>query len=90
MPCSAPAAGPVWPPTSACPCSDRCRSTRRWPPGGDAGEPVALDDDQPLAAEFARIAAALVDNPPVDVAMEGCSARMLDRVEAAVAAGETA
>ena len=58
--------------------------------GGDAGEPVALDDDQPLAAEFARIAAALVDNPPVGVAMEGCSARMLERVEAAVAAGGTA
>ena len=57
--------------------------------GGDAGEPVALDDDQPLAAEFARIAAALVDNPPVVVAMDGCSARMLERVEAAVVAGET-
>jgi ATP-binding protein involved in chromosome partitioning len=56
--------------------------------GGDAGTPVALDDDQPLAAEFARIAAALVDSPPVTVAMEGCSARMLERVEAAVAAGE--
>jgi ATP-binding protein involved in chromosome partitioning len=56
--------------------------------GGDAGTPVALDDDQPLAAEFARIAAALVANPPVVVPMDGCSARMLDRVEAAVAAGD--
>lgn len=56
--------------------------------GGDAGTPVALDDDQPLAAEFARIAAALVDNPPDVVAMDGCSARMLERVEAAVAAGD--
>ena len=56
--------------------------------GGDAGRPVALDDDQPLAAEFARIAAALVDNPPVVVAMDGCSARMLERVEAAVTAGD--
>ena len=55
--------------------------------GGDAGEPVALDDSSPLAAEFARIAAALVDNPPAVVAMDGCSARMLERVEAAVAAG---
>jgi ATP-binding protein involved in chromosome partitioning len=58
--------------------------------GGDAGEPVALDDSQPLAAEFARLAGALVDNPPVVVAMDGCSARMLERVDAAVAAGETA
>jgi ATP-binding protein involved in chromosome partitioning len=56
--------------------------------GGDAGEPVALDDGQPLAAEFARIAATLVDNPPVVVPMDGCSARMLERVEAAVAAGD--
>ena len=56
--------------------------------GGDAGEPVALDDDQPLAAEFARIAAALVDNPPVVIPMDGCSARMLERVEAAVATGD--
>ena len=31
--------------------------------GGDAGTPVALDDDEPLAAEFARIAEALVANP---------------------------
>jgi len=57
--------------------------------GGDAGSPVALDDAQPLAAEFARIAAALVDNPPAPVAMDGCSVRMLERVEAAVAAGGT-
>jgi len=57
--------------------------------GGDAGTPVALDDDQPLAAEFARIAAALVDNPPEVVSMEGCTARMLERVEAAVAGAGT-
>ena len=58
------------------------------PAGGDAGAPVALDDAQPLAAEFARIAEALVANPPTAASMEGCSARMLERVEAAVAAGE--
>ncbi len=58
--------------------------------GGDAGTPVALDDSQPLAAEFARIAAALVDNPPTVVSMDGCSVRMLERVEAAVAAGDPA
>ena len=55
--------------------------------GGDAGEPVALDDDQPLASEFARIAEALVAHPPAVVSMDGCSARMLEHVEAAVAAG---
>jgi ATP-binding protein involved in chromosome partitioning len=55
--------------------------------GGDSGTPVALDDDQPLAAEFARMAEALVANPPPTVSMDGCSARMLERVEAAVAAG---
>jgi len=58
--------------------------------GGDAGTPVALDDDQPLAGEFARIAAALVANPPAVVSMDGCSARLLERVEAAVAAGDLA
>jgi ATP-binding protein involved in chromosome partitioning len=56
--------------------------------GGDAGSPVALDDAQPLAAEFARIASALVEHPPPTVSMDGCSARMLERVEAAVAAGD--
>ncbi len=45
---------------------------------------------EPLAAEFARIAEALVANPPPVVSMDGCSARMLERVEAAVAAGDTA
>jgi len=58
--------------------------------GGDAGTPVALDDAEPLAAEFARIAGALVADPPPTVSMDGCSARMLERVEAAVAAGDTA
>jgi ATP-binding protein involved in chromosome partitioning len=58
--------------------------------GGDAGVPVALDDDQPLAAEFARIADALLANPPAALSMDGCSARMLERVEAAVAAGDSA
>ncbi len=58
--------------------------------GGDAGSPVALDDAQPLAAEFARIASALVEHPPATVSMDGCSARMLERVEAAVAAGDPA
>jgi ATP-binding protein involved in chromosome partitioning len=55
--------------------------------GGDAGAPVALDVDQPLAEVFDRIAESVITtNAPV-VSMEGCSARMLDRVEAAVRAG---
>lgn len=58
--------------------------------GGDAGTPVALDDDQPLAAEFARMADVLVTTAAPVVSMEGCSARMLERVEAALAAGDAA
>jgi ATP-binding protein involved in chromosome partitioning len=54
--------------------------------GGDAGTPVALDDTQPLAAVFDQIAGSVMTIAPV-VAMDGCSVRMLDRVEAAVAAG---
>ncbi len=58
--------------------------------GGDAGTPVALDDDQPLAAEFARMADVLVTTAAPVVSMEGCSARVLERVEAALAAGDAA
>ncbi len=54
--------------------------------GGDEGEPVALNDDSPLAELFASMAQALADQTPPE-AMEGCSARMLQHVEAAVAAG---
>ena len=53
---------------------------------------IALIQDRRWAearAEFARIAGALVANPPPVVSMDGCSVRMLERVEAAVAAGET-
>ena len=31
-----------------------------------------------------------ISNPPATVSMDGCSARMLEHVEAAVAAGDTA
>jgi ATP-binding protein involved in chromosome partitioning len=54
--------------------------------GGDTGRPVALDDTQPLAEVFDRIADSVITIAPV-VAMDGCSVRMLERVEAAVAAG---
>ena len=55
--------------------------------GGDAGTPVALDDSQPLAEVFDRIADAVITTIAPVVAMDGCSVRMLERVEAAVAAG---
>jgi ATP-binding protein involved in chromosome partitioning len=54
--------------------------------GGDAGTPVALDDSLPLAEVFDQIADSVITIAPV-VAMDGCSVRMLERVEAAVAAG---
>ncbi len=56
--------------------------------GGDAGEPVALDPDQPLASVFDEIATALSTTVAPVTDMEGCSVRLLERVEAAVAAGE--
>jgi ATP-binding protein involved in chromosome partitioning len=56
--------------------------------GNDAGEPVALDGDGVAATEFRSIAEAIATNvaPPIEsdaVDMAGCSARMLDAVEAA-------
>jgi ATP-binding protein involved in chromosome partitioning len=56
--------------------------------GGDAGAPVALDDGQPLAGVFADMAEAVVTTVAPTLAMDGCSARLLERVEAAVAAGD--
>ncbi|MEZ5219121.1 MAG: Mrp/NBP35 family ATP-binding protein [Ilumatobacteraceae bacterium] len=54
--------------------------------GGDAGQPVSLAGDGPAAVEFRAIAERIVTEiaPPVDLA--GCSARLLDAVEAAFAA----
>ncbi len=54
--------------------------------GGDAGSPVALGDGGPLVEAFDRIADGVITTIAPVVAMEGCSARMLERVEAAVAA----
>jgi ATP-binding protein involved in chromosome partitioning len=55
--------------------------------GGDAGTPVALEDG-PLADVFDGIAEAVITTIAPVVAMDGCSVRMLERVEAAVAAGD--
>jgi ATP-binding protein involved in chromosome partitioning len=51
--------------------------------GGDTGEPVALGEG-PAAEAFRAIARRIVDEaiPPVDMA--GCTARLLDNVEAAL------
>ncbi len=51
--------------------------------GGDAGTPVALGDG-PAARAFREVARRIVDEavPPVDMA--GCTARLLDNVEAAL------
>jgi ATP-binding protein involved in chromosome partitioning len=55
--------------------------------GGDTGDPVALDDSQPLARVFAEMAERIATVVAPVIAMDGCSARMLEHVEAAVQAG---
>ncbi len=58
--------------------------------GGDAGSPVALDAGSPLADVFDEIAESVITTVAPRVAMDGCSVRLLQRVEAAVEAGATA
>jgi ATP-binding protein involved in chromosome partitioning len=55
--------------------------------GGDAGSPVALDAGSPLADVFDEIAESVITTVAPRVAMDGCSVRLLQRVEAAVEAG---
>jgi ATP-binding protein involved in chromosome partitioning len=57
--------------------------------GGDHGRPVALEDG-PAAEAFRSIARNLIDEviPPADMA--GCSARLMDSVNAAFAAADAA
>ncbi|MGD9793372.1 MAG: Mrp/NBP35 family ATP-binding protein [Acidimicrobiia bacterium] len=52
--------------------------------GGDCGEPVALSGTGPAADAFRAIAAQLVAHVAPPVNMAGCSARLLDAVEAAL------
>jgi ATP-binding protein involved in chromosome partitioning len=54
---------------------------------GDTGHPVALDDSQPLAQVFGEIAERIATVIAPILSMDGCSARMLEHVEAAVKAG---
>jgi ATP-binding protein involved in chromosome partitioning len=56
--------------------------------GGDAGVPVALAEDGDLATVFAEIARVVAEEVAPLIEAEGCTARMLERVEAAVAQGE--
>jgi ATP-binding protein involved in chromosome partitioning len=58
--------------------------------GGDAGTPVALDEDHDLAKVFATLAEEFVTTIAPVIPMDGCSARLLERVEAAVDAGTLA
>ena len=56
---------------------------------GDAGEPVALPGAaSELAGAFATLARTIAEDVAPIVETEGCTARMIERVEAAVAAGE--
>jgi ATP-binding protein involved in chromosome partitioning len=52
--------------------------------GGDAGVPIALDDDGPMAEAFAAIADRVVTQISPLIEMQGCSARLLDKVEKAL------
>src|SRR4029453_1978290 len=52
--------------------------------GGDAGEPVVLSGTGPAADAFRAIARTIVTETVPPVAMAGCSARLLDAVEAAL------
>jgi ATP-binding protein involved in chromosome partitioning len=53
--------------------------------GGDAGQPVALGDGE-LADIFAELARSIAEDIAPVVETSGCTARMIERVEAAVAA----
>jgi ATP-binding protein involved in chromosome partitioning len=52
--------------------------------GGDAGVPVALDDDGPVAGVFAAMAERVVTEISPVVEMGSCSAHLLERVEEAL------
>jgi ATP-binding protein involved in chromosome partitioning len=54
---------------------------------GDAGEPVAGGDGE-LAGIFAEVARVVAEEVAPLVETQGCTARMIERVEAAVASGE--
>jgi ATP-binding protein involved in chromosome partitioning len=55
---------------------------------GDAGEPLALAERSELGAVFAEMARVVAEEVAPIVQADGCTARLLERVEAAVARGE--
>ncbi|HWF15263.1 MAG TPA: Mrp/NBP35 family ATP-binding protein [Acidimicrobiales bacterium] len=55
---------------------------------GDAGLPVASQGDSELAAVFADIARVIAEEVAPLIEAQGCTARMLERVEAAVTQGD--
>jgi ATP-binding protein involved in chromosome partitioning len=55
---------------------------------GDAGEPLALAERSELGAVFAEMARVVAEEVAPIVEADGCTARLLERVEAAVARGE--
>jgi ATP-binding protein involved in chromosome partitioning len=52
--------------------------------GGDLGQPASLRGEGPVAAAFGALADRLVADVVPPVEMSGCTARLLDRVAAAV------
>ncbi len=59
--------------------------------GGDAGVPVAMAGaDSELGAIFAEMARVIAEDVAPIVDVQGCSARLMERVEAAVAQGDAA
>jgi ATP-binding protein involved in chromosome partitioning len=59
--------------------------------GGDAGVPVAMAGaDSELGAIFADMARVIAEDVAPIVDVQGCSARLMERVEAAVAQGDAA
>jgi hypothetical protein len=56
--------------------------------GGDAGTPVALEEGGELSGVFGELARVIAEDVAPLVDADGCTARLLERVEAAVAQGE--
>jgi len=55
--------------------------------GGDAGQPIALEEGSELAGVFGELARVIAEEVAPLVDADGCTARLLERVEAAVAQG---
>jgi ATP-binding protein involved in chromosome partitioning len=56
---------------------------------GDAGKPIALDEGSELAGVFGQLARVIAEEVAPLVDADGCTARLLERVEAAVAQEQT-